>query len=310
MPASISALPDEVLCRISGGLTLTERWVALPPDKRGGCALPGQRPPRYRRGRLTGALLPMVLCGWRGCFANCYPISLLTHTCRLAPICRHTAAPRVCRRWRQLVQSEPLLQVVSLSFDSFDSPQHLPRLRSFCEWMQLQASQHVQKLSLSLGPSREEDAEESAPLLAAAVAACGASGALAGLQLSITPAAPSFSCSSWVAALRSLRRLAISTDAAMTMPGSLLSLSALQELRLLGNDLQLPPAARLPDSLTLLSLGFLSGDSLPSQACCPPARCCWLRGSCGSLNGCCAVAAPIWFVASCCRHLPPAHTPC
>ena len=176
----------------------------------------------------------------------------------------------MCRRWRQLVQSEPLLQTVTLSFDSFDSPQHLPRLRSFCEWMLLRASQHVQQLSLSLGPARQEDAEESASLLAAAVAACGASGALAGLQLSITPAVPSFSCSSWVAALRSLRRLAINTEAAMTVPGSLLPLSALQELRLLGNNLQLPPAARLPASLTLLGLGFLSGDSLPIQVSCPP----------------------------------------
>ena len=67
MPASISALPDEVLCRILGMLTLTERWVALPADKRVGWALPGSA----RRGTGVGALLPMLLCGWRRCFAKC-----------------------------------------------------------------------------------------------------------------------------------------------------------------------------------------------------------------------------------------------
>ena len=83
-------------------------------------------------------------------------------------MCRHTAAPLVCRRWRQLVQFEPLLQEVQMVFDT---DRQLPRLRSVCEWVLTHASQHMQQLDLAVFTDEKEAAEESAKLLAASLAA-------------------------------------------------------------------------------------------------------------------------------------------
>jgi hypothetical protein len=158
------------------------------------------------------------------------------------------------------VNSALLLHTVELYLNS---PHHLPRLRSFCEWMQLRASQHVQQLKLQVGRTFDEGAEESAALLAAAVASCGA--ALTELRLNRVLQLSPFTCSSWVAALRSLRLLTIRTNDRLAVTASLQPLSALEELRLSSGGLHLPPAARLPASLTQLHLDALDGENLPGQ---------------------------------------------
>ena len=167
----------------------------------------------------------------------------------------------MCRRWRQLVNSAPLLQAVHVQFSKEGD---LPRLRSFCEWALTRALQHLQQLHLALTLDANEGAEEGASLMAAAVTACGAAGSLTELQLHISTAHETFTCSSWMAALRSLRRLTIECDGAVNVAASLQPLAALEELRLIGR-VNLPVAARLPASLTLLHLHWFDGASLPTH---------------------------------------------
>lgn len=167
------------------------------------------------------------------------------------------AAPLVCRRWRQLVNSAPLLQLVEAEF----SDVQLLQLRSFCEWVLLRAAHHVQRLGISLRLS----GEESASLLAAAVAACGAAGSLVELRLKIFPPdGERFTCSSWMAALRSLRRLTVQVAGILHVAASLQPLAALEDLKLKGVEVELPQAARLPVSLTRLFESCFE-DSLPGQ---------------------------------------------
>jgi hypothetical protein len=174
----------------------------------------------------------------------------------------------VCLRWRQLVNSPPLLQSVSLGFSAEQEPL---RLRSFCEWMLLRASQHVQRLQISLAPHEGAKDSESAALLSAAVAACGAAGSLTELRLVMKAGNTPFICSSWLAALGSLRRLTIEVDGMLNVAASLQPLAALQELRL--DALVRPFAARLPASLTLLHLNWFEGPALPAQVPLPYTEC-------------------------------------
>jgi hypothetical protein len=181
----------------------------------------------------------------------------------ICPKCRHKAVPVVCRRWRQLANFQPLLQSVKLGITG---PQHLPRLRSFCEWMLLRASQHVSHLDLKLGSPVAAEAEESTALLAAAVAACRAAGCLTELRLELSPASHTFECTSWIAALHSLRQKTIVTSGFLFVRVSLQPLTALQELTLNADELQLLPAARLPVSLTQLRLlAEIGFESLAGQ---------------------------------------------
>ena len=169
----------------------------------------------------------------------------------------------MCRHWRQLVQSEALLQTVELSFGGRSL---LPRLRSFREWVLACASQHLQRLNLNIVMKSNEAAEESAALLAAALAACGASGSLRELQLEMNKSHPPLFYASWLAALRSLRRLSIVIAGDLSVTASLVPLAALEVLGLDGSILTLPPSARLPASLTQLRLaGVMRSGSLPSQ---------------------------------------------
>ena len=161
------------------------------------------------------------------------------------------------------MQSQALLQNVALRFSG---SLQLPRLRSFCEWMLKRASQHVQHLNLTAATDHKKAAEESGVLLAAALAACGASGSLRELQLELNMKQQPFFCTSWLAALHSLRHLTISITGEVAVTASLAPLSALEELTLEGSSLQLSPTARLPASLTRLRLvGAMDSETLPSQ---------------------------------------------
>ena len=183
----------------------------------------------------------------------------------------------MCRRWRQLVNSPPLLSSVALRL-KFSG---LPRLRSFCQWVLLRASQHVTLLDLALeqllGDNRGQllgaDAGESMGPLAAAVTACGAARSLR-LKFSSPALNLTFDCTSWIAALHSLRRLAIEVEGDLNLMVSLQPLTALQELTFVCHAVQLPPEARLPPSLT--KLGFLAAyqvGSMPDQVRPPCLQC-------------------------------------
>ena len=208
---------------------------------------------------------------------NCPGCGLLSSTTNLIrPTCRHKAVPLVCRRWRQLVNSHPLLSSVALALSG------LPRLRSFCEWVLLRASQHVTHLDLTLGRLLGDEAGEPTGLLAAAVAACGAGGSLAELRLKFSSESydQTFECTTWIAALRSLRRLTIAVEGDLNVMVSLQPLTALQLLTLDGYILHLPPEARLPPSLTQLRLaGQNISGSLPGQVCTPACVHACMRGA-------------------------------
>ena len=139
--------------------------------------------------------------------------------------------PFVCRRWAVAVNSPQLLRSIGLTMH-FSATALLPRLRSLSEWLLIRAAPHVQELRLDLLGSIEDDSTvEASTALAAALAACGASGLLSNLYLKVCwPLA----ASSWLAPLRrSLRHLDISTeDGPLPVTGSLAALTCLQDLKL------------------------------------------------------------------------------
>ena len=174
------------------------------------------------------------------------------------------AVPLVCRRWRQLVHAQPLLQ--QAVFARSGQPELL-RLRSFCEWLLLRASQHVPRLTILLDYPVAGEADETTSLAVAAATACRAG--LTELHLQLRAPRP-FACSSWLATLRGLRRLTIEAYHGVVVTASLQPLAALERAKLEGvPNISLLPTARLPESLTQLYFGELeTGECLPTQV--PP----------------------------------------
>ena len=172
--------------------------------------------------------------------------------------------PLVCRRWRQLVHAQPLLQ--QAVFARSGQPELL-RLRSFCEWLLLRASQHVPRLTILLDYPVAGEADETTSLAVAAATACRAG--LTELHLQLRAPRP-FACSSWLATLRGLRRLTIEAYHGVVVTASLQPLAALERAKLEGvPNISLLSTARLPGSLTQLYFEELgTGESLPTQV--PP----------------------------------------
>ena len=180
----------------------------------------------------------------------------------------------MCRRFLQLVNSPQLLHSVSVIFTD---QQWVPPLRSLCHWLLLRAGGAVRQLHLATDhgiPAGQESGEAEA-LLISSVMACAVGGGLEELDLeSLAPA----TISSWVVALRSLRRLRLQLDAPVTISTSLAPLSTLEELDLHAHTLKLLPTAALPPSLTKLRLGPAEGwgeeaplaptNAMPNQVRC------------------------------------------
>ena len=231
-PPTVADLPDEVLINVLGHLELGERYGG----QRGACSMQG--------GGGSGAAAPPVL-----------PL-LTVQASLLLPSRRHRTASLVCRRWRQLADSPPLLR----------------SLWSLCEWVLLRAAGHVQHLQLQLDPSEHLPANrgmELPALLVGMLAACGAAGeGLSSLDLSLGSAG--MEISSWAVALRGLTQLRLACGD-MDISSSLAALTRLQDLELnldyhtYPTVISMGPAVRLPTSITRLVLASDCGRKMPPQ---------------------------------------------
>lgn len=187
----------------------------------------------------------------------------------------------MCRAWCRLATHPSLLREVHARFDG---ERWAERFLQFATWLPPRAA-HIRQLSATAMatidglPATPSDADwaSAAEATVGLLAACAGAGQLEalGLQLGFELGA---SASQWLPALRSLRRLKISSlrDAAFDAP--LASLAALEQLELGGWPMQLADGARLPASLTALSLEYVASELMPEQASLAelswPARCC------------------------------------
>lgn len=146
----------------------------------------------------------------------------------------------------------------------------VPRVLSFCCWLRTHS---VQQLSLELRGIEAAAAAEVAPALGAALGACGA-GFLTVARLCL-PRDLLGRLSSWVAALRGLRKLKLSSaDGKWYVSRSLARLSQLEVLCLDRVDLA---ATALPSSLTGLQLFHDYSWDMPQQV--------WLSFEVGCCHG-------------------------
>ena len=194
------------------------------------------------------------------------------HTLVAPRSCRHRALPLVCQRFWRLVNSPQLLASISLVLER---EPWVPRLRALCHWLLLRAAGCVRRLRLEALQyvGTEQEAGEAEALATAIAMACAAGGGLE--QLELLGGLCLGTCSSWLVALRGLRRLSLqcSEHGYVAVTASLEALSSLQELHLSAEVMLLPTAA-FPRSLTKLALGPTTvdgaaeeaGSALPSQA--------------------------------------------
>ncbi|KAL4440532.1 hypothetical protein ABPG75_003533 [Micractinium tetrahymenae] len=169
---------------------------------------------------------------------------------------RHRTAAAVCRRWRQLCNSAPqLLRGIGASFA--DNPRGVGRLCPFCTWLLRHAPGRVERLSLEVllaedGLEGGTTKQEALWTTTAALAACGAAGALTGLQLLGWIGQPSV----WAGGMCCLRWLRIHAwdreDVQLWSPPPG-TLPCLQRLELAG-DVCFEPSVHLPAGLTKLHL--------------------------------------------------------
>ncbi|KAL4458865.1 hypothetical protein ABPG75_013730 [Micractinium tetrahymenae] len=183
---------------------------------------------------------------------------------------RHRAVPLVSRRWHADVHSPQLLRRLSVTVTG--EPEFMRRLRLAGEWLALRAARHVRALRLRTDwPEdliREGREPETAAIIAAALAACGAVGGLTEVELQLDGLP--LELSTWLAPLaRSLRRLVVDSESTLEVACSLSFLTALRELELGPLSVELAAEARLPPGLTKLRLGTLQGVAdMPAQS--PP----------------------------------------
>jgi len=129
------------------------------------------------------------------------------------------------------------------------------------------AGASVQRLTLDaevLTPAHDsEHTGEYAANLAVGLAACRSL-----TELELTASLSDIPIGCWLTPLaRTLRRLSIYHDGNITVSASLAALTALQELHLglYSNETELGQRARLPASLTSLSLGSMEATVVPTQ---------------------------------------------
>jgi hypothetical protein len=94
--------------------------------------------------------------------------------------------PAVCRHWRQLADSPPLLRSLAIRMDNQYT--FLPRLRSPSEWVMRRAAGHVRQLRLQIRPSfatADDHIDTLSALIRGMLNACGRAGGLSALDLSL-----------------------------------------------------------------------------------------------------------------------------
>ena len=184
---------------------------------------------------------------------------------------RHASLALVCRRWAALVNAPRLLGTVDVWIDRTETSVSLAALRALTAWLTRRAAGHVRRLCLCLAFRVKSGRKvgECNALLATALTACAAGGALTELRLEVQwPVV----LSEWLLPLSgSLRRLVVRTEGApLVISSSLAAFTALEELalRAMSSDVNVQRRARLPASLTRFELAW-TGDNphpaLPEQ---------------------------------------------
>lgn len=135
-------------------------------------------------------------------------------------------------------------------------PEDMPGLRSLTAWL-AQHARHVRSLSCLFGAS---------PDIVAAVTSCLAVAGAAG-QVEELTVEGSIGSTEWLAALRSLRHLALddTQGGELCLSPAIGMLTALCSLKLSGDSASVAADARLPASITRLELVVGEGD-MPAQA--------------------------------------------
>ncbi len=163
--------------------------------------------------------------------------------------------------------SPPLLAEVTIAGRSDN---WLSTLRSATSWLVRRAAGRVQQLAINLscgGSAAEEaDAAEAAVLIAGALAAADCSGTLHKVTVWLDQG-NHLPLGGWSAGMSGLQRLGIKgIEGRISVSGDLRGLTALQSLTLHNGYVDFTAGARLPPSLTFLSLGqYANGSPLPQQ---------------------------------------------
>jgi hypothetical protein len=189
--------------------------------------------------------------------------------------CRQRALPLVGRRWHELANSPQLCRRLAVTLGQ--GKRVLDKLCSLSYWLlNSGAAGHVEQLALEMahpGNGKGVIGETAAAQTVCGIlAACGATGRLTDVHVSLNMNS-GITLGSWATlALRSVRCLHITAEGAVRVTASLLPLTALEELRLEGftqlRDPCLYQGARLPPSITHLHLGGAAFGGLPTQV--PP----------------------------------------
>lgn len=153
--------------------------------------------------------------------------------------------------------------------------QGLGNLHAAAAWL-AQHGRHVRKLSFSARLAAGEDKSSATSALAACLAAAGAAGQLAELQM--TCSAPT----DWLATMRSLRRLSLAGDKLVVSP-AIAQLTALQSLELKSQSglgsMTLQAGVSLPANLTRLCIANHAQEMPPRVGLC------MVHWSCACLSG-------------------------
>lgn len=195
-----------------------------------------------------------------------------------APCRRHAKAALVCRRWRRLANAPQLLEVLEFCLDA-SQPSMVQRVESICDWLLLRAGGHMRRLHLTTvsrpsddeAAERDADAAEAVQEFLSALPSLNSNRQLVDLSIDFhaTDLTLAFPPShSWAVAMRSLRRLKISSVSGLFVTlKPLHSLAALEELILNATEVELPASASLPPSLQRLNWST-TGLHLPQQVRC------------------------------------------
>lgn len=181
----------------------------------------------------------------------------------ISPPCSHGTLPRVCRRWQEWATSPELLQELDITLRR---AYVTPRLASLSDFLAQHAAGNLRRLVLILDGYPSDDGADHG--LLASLAACSAGGQLTDLDVEVYTDDP-FRLSSplWAAAFATLRRLRLNTmSGCLELAVSLAPLTALERLEVSGQPAMLLPSARLPASLTALTMDCSAySGSLPNQ---------------------------------------------
>ena len=210
----------------------------------------------------------------------------------------------MCRRWRRLANTPQLLEVLDFHLNATEPSTAQQRVESICDWLLLRATGHVRRLHLTTvccysedDSDDDSDADDGRQAAVEAVQAFLSTLPSLNYNRQLVDLSIHFNAShltlafppphSWAVALRSLRRLHISSVSSFAVTLKPLgALAALEELTLAVREVELPATACLPPSLQRVSWSS-TGQNLPQQVRCPRDA---TSGPCQRRVLCCIIA--------------------